>query len=189
MDKQELIRKSAIAVFANKGFHDSTVKEIAEKAGIAVGTVYLYFKSKEDILDHIFFVEHLRRVELLKEHYCSEDNIEKVLDSFFDLHFELFTHEQDTTKVLFQELHTVMAIKDRKSKDGMEQVFSIFSDILKKEQQNGRISTDMNTELLSYIIILLTRNYCEKLYRGVKNIDYEIAKKNLKAIILHGILI
>ena len=46
--------RSAIKVFAQKGYFNSKVADIAGAAGIADGTVYLYFKSKEEILHSVF---------------------------------------------------------------------------------------------------------------------------------------
>ena len=53
-DKREAILRAAIKVFANSGYFNSKVADIAREAGVADGTVYLYFKSKEDILHSIF---------------------------------------------------------------------------------------------------------------------------------------
>src|SRR5215203_4911641 len=53
-DKREAILRAAIKVFAEKGYFNSKVADIAGEAGIADGTVYLYFKSKDEIL-HSFF--------------------------------------------------------------------------------------------------------------------------------------
>src|SRR5438128_12190376 len=53
-DKREAILRAAIKVFAGKGYFNSKVADIAKEAGIADGTVYLYFKSKDEIL-HSFF--------------------------------------------------------------------------------------------------------------------------------------
>ena len=53
-DKREAILRSAIKVFAQKGYFNSKVADIAKEAGIADGTVYLYFKSKDEILHSIF---------------------------------------------------------------------------------------------------------------------------------------
>src|ERR1041385_9046058 len=53
-DKRQAILRAAIKVFANRGFFNSKVADIAGEAGIADGTVYLYFKSKDDILHSIF---------------------------------------------------------------------------------------------------------------------------------------
>ncbi|MCS5613422.1 MAG: TetR family transcriptional regulator, partial [Candidatus Poribacteria bacterium] len=52
--KRQQILDSAVAVFAEKGFYNAKVTDIAHKAGIAHGTVYLYFQTKEDILIQIF---------------------------------------------------------------------------------------------------------------------------------------
>ncbi|WP_245884570.1 TetR/AcrR family transcriptional regulator [Tumebacillus permanentifrigoris] len=50
MDKRETILQAASRAFATKGFHDSKVEEIASVAGVAKGTVYLYFKDKSTLL-------------------------------------------------------------------------------------------------------------------------------------------
>src|SRR5215204_7132953 len=54
VDKREAILRAATAVFAEKGFFNSKVADIAKAAGVADGTVYLYFKNKDDVLHSIF---------------------------------------------------------------------------------------------------------------------------------------
>ena len=53
-DKRERICEAAVAVFAEKGFHAARVSDIAKRAGVADGTIYLYFRAKEDLLITIF---------------------------------------------------------------------------------------------------------------------------------------
>ena len=53
-DKRERITEAAIAVFAEKGYRSSRVSDVAQAAGVADGTIYLYFKNKEDLLLSIF---------------------------------------------------------------------------------------------------------------------------------------
>src|SRR5438046_1036350 len=53
-DKRAAILRAAIRVFAHNGYFNSKVADIAREAGVADGTVYLYFKSKEEILHSIF---------------------------------------------------------------------------------------------------------------------------------------
>src|ERR687885_229885 len=53
-DKREAILRAATQVFARNGYFNSKVADIAKAAGVADGTVYLYFKSKEEILHSIF---------------------------------------------------------------------------------------------------------------------------------------
>lgn len=54
MEKYELILEAALKVIAENGFHGSQISKIAKEAGVADGTIYLYFKKKEDILISLF---------------------------------------------------------------------------------------------------------------------------------------
>lgn len=54
VDKRELILRAATRVFAQHGFFQSQVADVARVAGVAAGTVYLYFKGKDDLLVSIF---------------------------------------------------------------------------------------------------------------------------------------
>ena len=66
-DKPRQIVEAALRVFARNGYYNSRVSDIAREAGIASGTIYLYFKTKDEILVTLFrdqmaaFVAHLRR--------------------------------------------------------------------------------------------------------------------------------
>src|SRR6516164_3013063 len=53
-DKRERILEAAVRVFAQEGFYNAKVARIAEAAGVADGTIYLYFKSKDDLLISLF---------------------------------------------------------------------------------------------------------------------------------------
>src|SRR6185295_16485167 len=73
-DKREAILRAAIRVFAHNGYFNSKVADIAGEAGIADGTVYLYFKSKDEILHSIFdramsefIAEGRREIEVINE--------------------------------------------------------------------------------------------------------------------------
>src|SRR3954464_9420189 len=52
--KRDAIRRAAIQVFAERGYFNAQVADVARAAGIAAGTVYLYFRSKDDLLVSIF---------------------------------------------------------------------------------------------------------------------------------------
>src|SRR3954465_11669142 len=52
--KRERILEAAVKVFAAEGFYNAKVAQIAEQAGVADGTIYLYFKSKDDLLISLF---------------------------------------------------------------------------------------------------------------------------------------
>src|SRR5271154_3755020 len=54
LPKRDLILRAAIDVFAERGYFNAQVADVARAAGVAAGTVYLYFKSKDDLLVSIF---------------------------------------------------------------------------------------------------------------------------------------
>jgi len=61
IDKKQEILKAALELFAEQGFHGAPMSKIAEKAGVAAGTVYCYFESR-DILIHELFLEVKERI-------------------------------------------------------------------------------------------------------------------------------
>src|SRR5918912_3006388 len=60
--KRDAILRAAIDVFAERGYFNAQVADVARAAGVAAGTVYLYFRSKDDLLVSIF--EKTMREEL-----------------------------------------------------------------------------------------------------------------------------
>ncbi len=93
IDKRARILSAAVKVFAEHGFHNSKVSEIAKKAKVADGTIYLYFKNKDDILISLFeeslkllinnMREAVREIEdPLEKSECSFDFISRVWRNF-----------------------------------------------------------------------------------------------------------
>ena len=52
-NRREEILSAAISAFSNKGYHDTSISDIIENAGIARGTFYLYFENKRQIFDSV----------------------------------------------------------------------------------------------------------------------------------------
>ena len=66
-EKYQRILQAALEVFARKGFHEAKITEIAETASVGDGTIYLYFKNKDDLLISLFEVKLDTINEGLKE--------------------------------------------------------------------------------------------------------------------------
>jgi AcrR family transcriptional regulator len=58
-DKREAILDAALALFVERGFHGTAVPAIAERAGVAAGTIYRYFESKEALVNELY--RHLKQ--------------------------------------------------------------------------------------------------------------------------------
>lgn len=102
--RRKKIIEAAIETFAEKGFHKTKIIDIAFKAEVADGTIYLYFKNKEDLLitalSELFdsiLSEMQEKINLLPES-------EQKLTKFIDLHLELITKNISTARFIAVEL-------------------------------------------------------------------------------------
>ena len=75
--KQEEIMVAAAEVIAERGFHGSPMAMIAKKAGVASGTIYVYFKSKEELIEALFQQMDLSFREVLQEGYPADKSFKE----------------------------------------------------------------------------------------------------------------
>lgn len=99
-DKRERILLAATRVFARKGFYATRVSEVAKAAGVADGTIYLYFKSKDELLISIFEdrVDHLLRA--VQNEMQSLPDAQARLRRIIELQLGLLDDERDLAEVI-----------------------------------------------------------------------------------------
>jgi len=86
-NKYHLILEAAVKVFARQGFYQSTVAQIAKEAGVADGTIYLYFKNKDDILVNFFQYKTKQVFERFRaEVNHAESSLDKLRNGIFLSH-------------------------------------------------------------------------------------------------------
>src|SRR5207302_1681748 len=100
-DKREAILRAAIKVFARKGYFNSKVADIASAAGIADGTVYLYFKSKDEILRSIFDRAMAEFIAEGRKELVVIDGPAEKLSRIAELHLERLGADRDLA-IVFQ---------------------------------------------------------------------------------------
>lgn len=103
-DKREAILRAAIKVFASKGYFNSKVADIAGEAGIADGTVYLYFKSKDEILHSIFNRAMAEFIAEGKKELGEMDEPSEKLRKIAELHLGRLGADRDLAIVFQVEL-------------------------------------------------------------------------------------
>ena len=101
-DKRDRIREAAIRVFSEKGFHEARAEEIAHLAGVAVGTIYNYFKNKEDILLDIFATEFEQRRRFYGRLQASGLPVVEQVRRILEEHFAGLGKRRELMKVLLQ---------------------------------------------------------------------------------------
>ena len=133
-DKREAILRAAIKVFAGKGFFNSKVADIAGEAGIADGTVYLYFKSKDDILHSIFDRAMAEFISEGKKEIEGIDSPEDKLRKIAGLHLERLGADRDLAIVFQVELRGSTKFMQEFSAAG----FAEYLDIIRKTFEDGQ---------------------------------------------------
>ncbi len=142
-DKREAILRAAIKVFARKGYFSSKVADIAGEAGIADGTVYLYFKSKDEILHSIFdramaeFIAEGRR-----ELESIADPVEK-LQRIAQLHLERLGADREMAIVFQVELRGSTKFMQEFSAAGFGEYLDIIRNTIVEGQESGVFRSDI----------------------------------------------
>lgn len=143
-DKREAILRAATKVFANKGYFNSKVADIAKEAGIADGTVYLYFKSKEEILHSVF---NRAMDEFITEGKQEIEKLEKVEDRLrriAELHLEKLGSDREMAIVFQVELRGSTKFMEEFSAAGFASYLDIIRKTIEEGQNQGVFRKDMH---------------------------------------------
>src|SRR5262245_44071129 len=98
------ILEAARAVFAKKGFHETTVDEIADAAGVAKGTVYLYYRSKQDIYFEALRFGFMSLITTLEREIGETEGIDEKLRAFIAAKLDYCAQNRDFFKIYYSEL-------------------------------------------------------------------------------------
>lgn len=177
MDKKEEILDSAVTVFASEGYHNATVKMIADKADIAVGTVYNYFDNKAEILANIFTIELSKRTDLLKSLKEKELTFQQKAMIFLDKHFSELEANPEVTTVLTQESRPPRKHSLKVVKDFMNQLPALMAELLEEAKEKGEIR-DINSQLIANAIFNSLHGMAVKVSQS-EVYDFPQAKKEL----------
>lgn len=151
-NKREAILRAAIKVFAHFGYFNSKVSDIAREAGIADGTVYLYFKSKDEILHSIFdramtefITEGKREIEGLS------DPVAK-LTRIAELHLERLGADRDLAIVFQVELRGSTKFMQEFSAAGFGEYLEIIRQSIADGQESRKFRRDIKPVVAAKIL-------------------------------------
>jgi TetR/AcrR family fatty acid metabolism transcriptional regulator len=151
-DKSQQIVDAAIRVFARNGYYNSRVSDIAREAGIASGTIYLYFKTKEDILVTCFrekmaaWVAHARR-----EIAGAGDPVAR-LRRLVSLHFSLLESDPALAELVQVELRQGQKFFRGASAHEVSAYFELIGSVLQDGIAAGQLRPDLPVKLATKIL-------------------------------------
>lgn len=187
-NKEKDILDAAIKTFAKTGYHNSKISKIAENAGVATGSVYVYFKNKEDILLTIF-------AQLWKEIYKSIESVVKnstlsnteKFESLIDIIFDSFSDKPELALVFVNEQGHIQ----RSNENEFTKYHLMFLDkgeeIIRAGIKNKEFSEHIDIKILRQYIFGAIRHLVHCWANNPKEFPLSKTRMNIKQFLKHGI--
>ena len=137
VDKRPVILEAATHVFAERGFFTAQVADIARRAGIASGTVYLYFKSKDDLLTSLFDRTMQEAIRDGRDALASVVDPVDRLRRIARMHLERLGRDRDLAIVFQVELRQSTKFMARLSATRLRSYLGIIRDTIAEGQAQG----------------------------------------------------
>jgi TetR/AcrR family fatty acid metabolism transcriptional regulator len=151
-DKREAILRAAVKVFARRGYFNSKVSDIAGEAGIADGTVYLYFKSKDEILHSVFDQAMRVFIDEGKKELASINEPADRLRRIAELHLERLGADRDLAVVFQVELRGSIKFMQEFSAAGFADYLDIIRQTVEDGQRSGAFRRDIKSVVAAKIL-------------------------------------
>jgi len=148
-DKRDRILKAAIKVFAKNGFYATRVSEIAKAAGVADGTIYLYFKNKDDVLITIFEDGINRLLVILREVAESDEPFEKRITRIIELQLGLLEDQRDLAEVITVNLRQSSRLLKQYATPLFMQYIDVIAGVVREGQEEGAFRKDLNPRVVA----------------------------------------
>ena len=152
-DKYHRILEAAVKVFAEQGFFQSTISQIAKEAGVADGTIYLYFKNKDDILVQFFSYKTKQVFSRFREDVDKADNAIDKLRNLIRRHLNEFQSDRNMAVVYQAETHQRSRLVEKQIKEMSKMYLDIVSEIVEQGQEEGDIRKDLYLSLVKRFIL------------------------------------
>jgi TetR/AcrR family fatty acid metabolism transcriptional regulator len=151
--KREKILLAGISVFAEKGYQEAKISEIAEKANIANGTIYEYFKNKEELL---FSTPELKNKEFCDQLELHLKGINGAFNKFRKyIWWWLYFSEEypDYAKILLMELRSQKKFRQHPAYQEVKKATDILLQIIEEGKGEGSIQKNLDSYLVRHLLM------------------------------------
>jgi TetR/AcrR family fatty acid metabolism transcriptional regulator len=188
-NKEQAILDAAVKVFAQHGYHRSKISTIADQAGVAAGSVYLYYKNKESILLTIFDRLWTELTNNLRETVKRSDiDPSKKLDLVIDQFFDNFITNPSIASIFVNEQQHL--IKDRRGNVAKHynDFLDLAEEIIREGVQKKIFNPDVDIKLFRQFITGGLRSVLQLWSQQSHTLPLQRIRQNVKSFIKHGLL-
>ena len=140
-------------MFAQQGFYQATISQIAREAGVADGTIYLYFKNKEDIMVNFFEYKTKQVFGRFREAVNKGDDARDKLRRLIMRHLEEFQRDRNLAILYQTETHRFSRMCEEQIRDMSKMYMDLVSEIVESGQAEGLMRKDLYMGLVKRFII------------------------------------
>jgi TetR/AcrR family fatty acid metabolism transcriptional regulator len=151
-DKPQQIVDAAIRVFARNGYYNSRVSDIAREAGIASGTIYLYFRTKEEILVTLFRDKMAAFVAHLRQEIAGEVDAVAKIRRLVERHFSVLEQSPALAEVVQVELRQGHKFFRGASAHEVSAYFELIGSVLEEGVAAGRFRADLPVKIATKVL-------------------------------------
>ena len=150
--KYQRILEAALEVFARKGFHEAKISEIARTAGVADGTIYLYFKNKDDLLISLFEAKIGQINAGLQDELASIDDIKVRLQHIIIYHLRLALENPILARFICIELRRSAKFMKEHARTQLSEYLVQWGETIEAGKKAGIFRQEVSTGILKNII-------------------------------------
>ncbi|MDD5687899.1 MAG: TetR/AcrR family transcriptional regulator [Elusimicrobia bacterium] len=185
--KRQKILNAAIKILNNKEYHKCPIDEIAKNAGVAKGTVYLYFKSKEELYFSILFMLTDKLNEMADDIYKSNLSASKKLLLFLEKQLDFMGKYRNIFMAVRQNLKSHKEKFHNALNKKINVLMDIVSQIIEKGKKDGEFKSFPSSSLAALYLSLMSVNIHQKIGMHNKMIEINITPQFIWDVFSKGI--
>jgi TetR/AcrR family fatty acid metabolism transcriptional regulator len=151
-NRKEAILAAAQKVFARRGYHDARTSEIAREAGVAEGTLYNYFPSREDIFLSLFDDRWRSFTETVRARTATLKDPNDKLKAIFSTAMKLFIMNKPLAQIFLLETSPGSVFTNGRVCARLADFLDLIEDILREGKRSGKYHPDLDTRVARMVI-------------------------------------
>jgi len=190
LEGKERIADAAANLFLSNGYHSTSVREIAQKAGLSVGSVFNYFTSKEEILFFLFSRNQERTEATLRDQQAEFErlkaegvNPKELLWLAYQSYVRLVEELRRYTVLGYQELKSLTAAERRRLLEGEERIQHFLEEIIAYGVERG-VFPSGDVDLKAHSLMVLSQSWAVRHWALKRFVNVSSYLNSLRTIVL-----
>jgi TetR/AcrR family fatty acid metabolism transcriptional regulator len=188
-NKESDILSAAVSVFAESGFFDAKISEIAELAKVSIGSIYVYYENKDDLLFKIFEKIWGGLYENLSDLVTRKDlSVVEKYDAMIDMIFDTFTENSSTAIVIAHEQQRILMRNPEKFTPYYEMFVGLGEKIVKEGITKCIFNPNINVKIFRHFLLGAFRDLINSWAISPKEFPLKAMRQNIKFLTKYGLL-